>query len=209
MAVYDVLAGGQYQIAALLTTVTEDYDRISMHGVRRSLLRQQAESLGVPLEEVLISKQASNDEYESRMAATLTRFKETGVTSVVFGDIFLEDLKEYREKNLARLGMNGIFPLWKQDTAELMRRFIGLGFKATTVCVDTQALDRRYVGRIIDEQFVADLPASVDVCGENGEYHSFVYEGPIFRGSISHRLGEVVLKDDRFWYCDLIPEQTC
>ncbi len=209
MAVHDILAGRQCQIAALLTTVTEDYGRISMHGVRRSLLRQQAESLGLPLEEVLISKQASNDEYESKMAATLKRFKESGVTSVVFGDIFLADLKEYREKNLARLGMNGMFPLWKQDTAELMRRFIGSGFKAITVCVDTQTLDRRFVGRMIDEQFVADLPATVDVCGENGEYHSFVYEGPIFRRSISHRLGEVVLKDDRFCYCDLIPEQAC
>ncbi len=208
-ALYEILTGQRYQVASLLTTVTEDYDRISMHGVRRVLLKQQAESLELPLEEVWISKHSSNEEYESRMAETLKRYRETGVTSVVFGDIFLEDLKEYREKNLARLGMKGLFPLWKKDSAELMKSFIELKFKAVTVCVDTQALDRKFVGRMIDEQFVSDLPESVDVCGENGEYHSFVYGGPIFRRSIPHKLGEVVLRDNRFCYCDLIPAESC
>jgi uncharacterized protein (TIGR00290 family) len=205
MALYEILAGGQYQVAALLTTVTKDYDRISMHGVRRVLLEGQAESLGLHLEEIWISRQSSNDEYESKMAEVLKRYKEAGVTSVVFGDIFLEDLKEYREKNLAGLGMKGIFPLWKRDSAELIRSFIARGFKAVTVCVDTQALDRRFVGRTIDEQFVADLPQAVDVCGENGEFHSFVYDGPIFKNSIPHKVGEIVLRDERFYYCDLIP----
>ena len=206
-ALYEILGSHQYQIAALLTTVTADYDRISMHGVRRVLLEQQAEALGFQLEQVLISKQGSNEEYESKVTETLGRYKNAGVTSVVFGDIFLEDLKKYREKNLAILGMKGIFPLWKKKSAELMKSFIELGFKAVTVCVDTQALDRKYVGRTIDEQFVSDLPETVDPCGENGEYHSFVYDGPIFKRSISHKLGEVLLRDNRFYYCDLIPVQ--
>ena len=205
MALREIMAGGEYQIAALLTTVTGDYDRISMHGVRRILLEQQAASLGLRLEEVILPKGASNEEYEARMAETLKRYKEAGVTSVVFGDIFLEDLRQYREKNLARLGMKGIFPLWKRDTAELMKDFIACGFKAVTVCVDTHFLGKEFVGREIDAGFVAELPATVDVCGENGEYHSFVYGGPIFGQSIAHEVGEVVLREDRFYYCDLVP----
>jgi uncharacterized protein (TIGR00290 family) len=205
MALYKILATRQYQVAALLTTVTEDYQRISMHGVRRELLQQQSKSLGFPLEEIMISKQSSNDEYESKMAEALRRYKEQGVMSVVFGDIFLEDLKVYREKNLDKLGMKGIFPIWKKNTGELIRSFIRLGFKAVTVCVDTQSLEQRFVGRLIDEQFVSDLPRTVDMCGENGEYHSFVSEGPIFKNKISYKLGETVLRGGRFYYCDLIP----
>ena len=205
MALYEILASQQYEVVALLTTVTEDYQRISMHGVRRALLERQAESLGFPLEEILISKQSSNDEYESKMTEALMRYKEQGVMSIVFGDIFLEDLKIYREKNLARLGMSGIFPLWKQDTGELIRSFIRLGFKAVTVCVDTESLGQGFAGRTIDEQFVSDLPKTVDACGENGEYHSFVSEGPIFKKRISYKLGETVLREERFYYCDLIP----
>ncbi len=205
LALQEILRDGRYQVAALLTTVTEDYDRISMHGVRRALLEQQAASLGLPLEQVLISKRASNEEYESRMAETLKRYQEAGTNAVVFGDIFLEDLKEYREKNLAKLGMTGIFPLWRRDTAELMKAFIEGGFKAKTVCVDGQALGKEFAGREIDAGFLSELPKNVDVCGENGEYHSFAYDGPIFRERIAHRTGEVVLRDERFYYCDLIP----
>ncbi len=209
MALHEVLGHAEYEVAALLTTVTEDYDRISMHGVRRSLLRQQAEALELPLEEVRISKRSSNEEYEQKMSEVLKRYKQAGVTSVVFGDIFLEDLRHYRENNLAKVGMKGIFPLWKQDTHQLVRRFIDLGFRAVVVCVDTQALDRRFAGREIDEELIRDLPQSVDVCGENGEFHSFVYEGPIFRTRIPHTLGEVVLREERFCYCDLIPAGSC
>jgi uncharacterized protein (TIGR00290 family) len=205
MALHEILAGRQYEVIALLTTVTEDYDRISMHGVRRVLLERQAESLGIPLAKVLIPKQSSNEEYETRMAQTLTKYKELGVNSVVFGDIFLEDLREYREQNLARLAMKGIFPIWKRDTTDLIQTFIALGFKAITVCVDTQVLDRRFVGRTIDQQFMTDLPKTVDVCGENGEYHSFVYDGPIFKQAISYKLGETILRDHRFSFCDLVP----
>lgn len=204
-ALHEILADGRYQVAALLTTVTEGYERISMHGVRRTLLEQQAASLGIPLEQVLIPRSASNAVYESRMMETLLRYKRAGIMSVVFGDIFLEDLKEYREKNLARIGMRGVFPLWKKDGAALMWSFIELGFKAITVCVDTHALDRRFIGRMLDEQFLSDLPEGVDICGENGEYHSFVSGGPDFKTSISYELGEVVLREGRFYFCDLMP----
>ncbi len=205
MALKEVLTRPEYEVAALLTTVTEDYDRISMHGVRRSLLRQQADSLGLPLEEIGISKRSSNEEYESKMGEALIRYKDAGITSVVFGDIFLEDLKQYRENNLAKIGMKGVFPLWKQDTHELVRGFIELGFRAVVVCVDSQTLDRGFAGREIDEEFVRGLPETVDVCGENGEYHSFVYDGPIFKTRIPYTRGEVVLREDRFCYCDLVP----
>ena len=209
LALREVLARPQYEVAALLTTVTEDYDRISMHGVRRSLLRRQAEALGLPLEEVGISRRSSNEEYELAMGRVLQRYREAGVTAVVFGDIFLEDLKQYRQGNLAKLDMQAIFPLWKRDTRELVRSFIGSGFRAVVVCVDTRLLDGRFAGRQIDEEFVRDLPGAVDACGENGEYHSFVYDGPIFRRRIAHTPGEIVLREGRFRYCDLIPEQPC
>ena len=209
MALYELLKEDRYQVAALLTTVTADYDRISMHGVRRSLLEEQAAALGFHLEEVTLPKDSSNEDYESQMAEVLTRYKEQGVKFVVFGDIFLEDLRQYREKNLAKLEMRGIFPLWKRDTSELMTSLISLGFKARTVCVDNHALGKEFVGRIIDEGFVADLPPRVDVCGENGEYHSFVYEGPIFDHPIICQTGEIVLRDDRFYFCDLVGGEAC
>jgi uncharacterized protein (TIGR00290 family) len=205
LALHQILEATQYQVSALLTTVTEDYGRISMHGVRRILLRRQADSLGLCLEEVVISKNASNEEYEANMGRVLSHYKHAGVRSVVFGDIFLEDLRDYREGNLARLDMKGIFPLWKKDTQELARSFVQSGFKAVTTCVDTSALDRRFVGRVIDEQFLSELPETVDPCGENGEYHSFVYDGPVFKDRISYILGESVLRENRFCYCDLIP----
>ena len=169
------------------------------------MLEKQAESLGIPLEIVLISNRASDNEYESKMAELLRRYQAAGVTSVIFGDIFLEDLRRYREDNLAKLGMKGVFPLWKRDTRELARSLGTLGFRAITTCVDTQKLDPRFVGRTIDEQFLAELPDAVDPCGENGEFHSCVVEGPIFHKAIHCSLGEKVLRENRFYYCDLIP----
>ena len=209
MALYELLKEDRYQVAALLTTVTADYGRISMHGVRRSLLEQQAAALGIHLEEVTLPKDSSNEDYERQMAEVLTRYKEQGIKSVVFGDIFLEDLRQYREKNLAKLEMRGIFPLWKRDTSDLMASLINLGFRARTVCVDNRALGKEFVGRIIDEGFAADLPPRVDVSGENGEYHSFVYEGPIFDHPIRCQTGEIVLRDDRFYFCDLVAGDPC
>jgi uncharacterized protein (TIGR00290 family) len=206
MALYEILKNQNYQISALLTTVTEDYDRISMHGVRRILLEQQAASLGFPLEKVFISKDASNEEYESNMGQVLAKYKEAGITSVVFGDIFLEDLRAYREDKLATLDMRGIFPIWKRDTQELAHSLIALGFKAIATCVDTNTLGKQFVGRMIDEQFLSELPTTVDACGENGEYHSFVYDGPIFKEKVFCTRGEIVLRENRFCYCDLIPD---
>ena len=205
MALYEIQKSKEYEVAALLTTVTEDYDRVSMHGLRRVLLEQQAESLGYPLEKIFITKNASNKEYESKMEEILLKYKNAGVNSVVFGDIFLEDLRKYREDNLAKIGMKGIFPIWKRDSKELAQTFIDLGFKAVLVCVDSDVLDRKFVGRTFDAKFLSDLPSNIDPCGENGEFHSFVYDGPMLRQKVSHELGEVILRDNRFYYCDLIP----
>lgn len=205
-ALHEIRKDPNYRIAALLTTVTEDYDRISMHGVRRVLLEAQAASLGLPLEVVLITKNASNEEYEASMGQTLAKYKAEGVTSVAFGDIFLEDLKAYREDKLAQMDLSGIFPIWKRDTTGLAQAFIQMGFKAITTCVDTQVLGEGFVGREIDQEFLSELPPSVDPCGENGEFHSFVYDGPIFKQPIGCKTGERVLREDRFYYCDLIPD---
>jgi uncharacterized protein (TIGR00290 family) len=203
-ALYEVQKTEDYGVAALVTTITEDYDRISMHGVRRELLERQAEALGLPLQKVLIPKDATNDVYESRMRALLEDGLRAGIASVAFGDIFLEDLKLYREKNLAQLGMKGIFPIWKRDSLELAHSFIDLGFKAVLVCVDTAILDASFAGRAFNEELLRDLPPNVDPCGENGEFHSFVYDGPNFEQEIGITLGEVVQRD-RFCFCDLLP----
>jgi uncharacterized protein (TIGR00290 family) len=207
MALYEILGARSFQIAALLTTVTQPYDRVSMHGVRRILLARQAASMGFSLEIVLISAGASNEEYESQMAEVLSAYKKRGVSKVAFGDIFLEDLRRYRQKNLARLGMDPVFPLWKRDTKELARSLTSLGFKAITTCVDTQVLDEKFVGRVIDPDFLSELPRTVDSCGENGEYHSFVYDGPLFKNRIDFEIGEKVLRDERFYFCDLVPHR--
>ena len=207
MALYELKKNGGYEVAALLTTVTEDYDRISMHGVRRELLEAQAVSLGLPLEQVLIASHSSNEEYESKMRAALERYKAEGVTSVAFGDIFLEELRRYREDNLARIGMKGLFPLWKRNTSDLARDFIHAGFRAVITCVDSEVLDKWFAGREFDEAFLSELPSGIDPCGENGEFHSFVYDGHVFKNRIRHMRGEMVLRDQRFWYLDLIPPE--
>jgi uncharacterized protein (TIGR00290 family) len=205
MAAYQLLASQKYQIASLLTTVTEEYDRISMHGVRRSLLEQQADSLGVPLHQIAIPKDCPNEIYEARMREAVEQFKARGITKVAFGDLFLQEVKQYRDERLAQAGMTGLYPIWMRDTAELVRTFIGLGFRAILCCVDTQAIDASFAGREIDHTLLADLPGSADPCGENGEYHSFVYAGPIFKRPIPCRAGERVLRSARFNYCDIVP----
>src|SRR6267142_2422682 len=194
-------------IAALLTTVTETYDRISMHGVRRELLVQQAQSLGLPLHELRIPPQCINAIYEASMEEALRIHYDAGVRTVAFGDIFLEDLRVYREKNLARIAMTALFPIWKRDTSELIRSFHAAGFRAITACVDPKVLDRSFAGRELDTSFFHDLPAGVDPCGENGEFHTFVFDGPIFREPIPVSPGEVVERDS-FIYCDLLPSES-
>ncbi len=195
LALYEIQKANSHRVAALLTTITEDYDRISMHGVRRTLLEQQADALGIPLKKILIPKDSTNAIYESRMRALLEEGLRAGIDTVAFGDIFLEDLKLYREKNLAQLGMRGLFPIWKRDSAELARTFINLGFKAVLVCVDTAILDPAFAGRPYNQELLCDLPANVDPCGENGEFHSFAFDGPIFKHKIDHTVGEVVQRD--------------
>ena len=206
LALYEIQKDKKYEIISLLTTITEDYDRVSLHGVPRILVEQQAKSLGLPIQEVFISKASSNKEYESRMKEILIKFKQAGVSLVVFGDIFLEEVRKYRENNLSKLEMTGLFPIWGRDSAELTRSFIALGFQAIVTCIDTRVLDKRFVGRIIDESFSAQLPPNVDPGGENGEFHSFVFDGPIFRERIAYKLGKQVLRDS-FYFCDLLPER--
>ncbi len=195
---------GRYHVAALLTTVTEDYDRVSMHGVRRVLVERQAAALRLSLQQVRIPAGCVNAHYEERMGTAMAHAHSQGIERVAFGDIFLEDVRQYREANLARAGMQGVFPLWKLPSAELAREFLRLGFQAIVVVVDPSKLDRSFAGRAFDQSFLRDIPAGVDPCGENGEFHTFVWDGPGFRAPVTFRVGEVVLRD-AFYFCDLLP----
>ena len=195
----------RYKIVSLLTTITEGYERISMHGVRVSLLEKQAKSLDLPLIKVTIPRGSSNEQYESAMRKAMVDVQADGITAVAFGDLFLEDIRQYREEKLSQVGMKAIFPLWNRDTRELANSFLNAGFKAILVCVDSESLDRSFAGRAFDESLLSDLPPNVDPCGENGEFHTFVYAGPIFNHPILIRLGDIVLRENRFWYCDLLP----
>jgi uncharacterized protein (TIGR00290 family) len=205
MALHALQSAREYRVTALLTTITEEYDRISMHGVRRVLLERQAASIGLPLHAVLIPPQCIDATYEERMKEALSEHLARGVQRVAFGDIFLEDLRVYREKNLAQIEMQALFPIWKRDTRELARDFLRCGFRAITVCVDPRVLDPSFAGRVLDETFFADLPPGVDPCGENGEFHTFVFDGPVFGAPIRFLIGEKVMRDG-FCFCDLLPE---
>ena len=189
---------------ALITTVTDEYDRISMHGVRRELLAKQADAIGAPLVEVHIPPACVNDVYEARMAEAFACPPLSEVEAVAFGDLFLEDVRAYREERLAANDRRGLFPLWGRDTSVLAREFIAAGFEATIVCLDPRSLDASFAGRAYDEQLLADLPASVDPCGENGEFHTFVHAGPIFPEPIACETGEVVEREG-FVFCDVVP----
>ena len=227
LALYKTLQNPEIEIACLLTSVNQQYQRISMHGVRVGLLQQQAESIGLPLEIMLIPEMPTMEVYEKVMRETLAKLKNQGVTHSIFGDIFLEDLRKYREVKLAEIDFEGIFPLWKIPTLELIQEFIGLGFKTIVVCVNERFLNKSFVGRVIDQDFINDLPENVDVCGENGEFHTFTFDGPIFSEPIAFEIGEIVYRkyekpekedssntacdtsasdafDFGFWYCDLI-----
>ena len=204
VALHAVLQDPTLKVEALLTTVTEGYERISMHGVRRILLEQQAAAIGLPLEQVRIPIHASNAVYEEAMRQLLLRYQARGVSRVVFGDLFLQDIRDYRERNLATLHMRGIFPLWLKDTRLLAREFIARGFRAILVCVDPKQIAPSFCGREFDESFLRDLPSSADPCGENGEFHTFVYDGPIFRRPVDVVKGKVVQREG-FWFCDLLP----
>jgi uncharacterized protein (TIGR00290 family) len=193
------------QPTALLATVTEEYGRVSMHGVRRSLLRRQAAATGLPLVEIEIPASCTNDVYETRMAAAFASADLSAVDEVAFGDLFLEDIRAYRESRLAAAGRCARFPVWGRDTVTLARRFLAAGFRAILVCVDPGALDPSFAGRDYDEQLLSELPAGVDPCGENGEFHTFVTAGPILDSQIDCRRGEVVERDG-FVFCDLLED---
>jgi uncharacterized protein (TIGR00290 family) len=203
LALEAVLQEGRLAVGALVTTVTDAYDRISMHGVRRSLLRDQCRSLGLPLVEVAIPPGCPNYVYEARMADALADLKRDGVERLVFGDLFLEDVRAYRERLAARLGLACEFPLWGRDTRELARRFVDAGFRAVVVCVDPAQLDPSFCGREYDAAFLADLPAACDPCGERGEFHTFCWDGPMFASPVPVRVGEVVTRDG-FCFADLL-----
>ena len=203
LALYELCKSKQYEIVSLLTVLTKDYNRVSMHGVRKDVLHAQIDALGFPLKEIYISKSASNDEYEKQMESALGEFKEKGVTGCVFADIFLEDLRRYREEKLSKVGMKGIFPLWKKDTIHLAHRFIDVGFTSMITCVDLEKLDRSFCGRVYEKEFISELPVSVDPCGENGEFHSCVVDGPIFTKPLRCSLGEKVVREGRFSFSDI------
>jgi uncharacterized protein (TIGR00290 family) len=192
-------------VAGLLTTVTRGYDRISIHGVRRRLLTAQARQLGYPLFEAEIEPSCTNEQYEAAFRSALSRIRDDAldVDAIAFGDLFLADVRAYRETFFAGSGFTPVFPLWGCDTRGLADRFISDGYAAKLVCVDTTQLDAGFAGRAFDEQLLADLPVSVDPCGERGEFHTFVSDGPIFANPVDYTVGQTVLRDERFMFCDL------
>jgi uncharacterized protein (TIGR00290 family) len=193
------------EIAGLLTTVTRDFDRISMHGVRTELLRRQAIALGLPLYITYIPRASTNAIYEEAMKTVLQSLRTVeGISTIAFGDLFLQDIRQYREKFLHALGMDCLFPLWGRDTRELASFFIESGFKAKICCVDPRKLEDKFCGREFDESFLSEIPREVDPCGENGEFHTFVYDAPIFKEPIKVKTGDIVQRDG-FWFADLLP----
>lgn len=193
LCLYKVLQANEYEVCYLLTTVNGNYHRISMHGVREDLLDAQVASIGIPQLKVFVYE-GNNDEYEKAMGETLLHAKAEGITHVIFGDIFLEDLRMYRENNLAKVDLKAVFPLWKHNTTDLINEFLQLGFKTVTCCVNDGCLDETHVGKIIDDDFVKTLPVNVDPCGENGEFHTFCFDGPIFKKPIEILVEEKIYK---------------
>ncbi|RIJ42708.1 Dph6-related ATP pyrophosphatase [Pontibacter oryzae] len=226
LCLYHVLQQKSYTVSGLLTTLSGANGRVTMHGVREELLDLQAKQIGLPLQKVYLPEQVSMQTYNRLMLETMQPLQKRGVTHAIFGDINLEDLRAYREQQLEQVGMQAAFPLWGRATRELVEEFIALGFKAVVVCVNDKLLDKSFAGRQLDKAFLNDLPPSVDPAGENGEFHTFVYDGPIFKQPLKHILGEVIHRsyappadpdnncfkkedtptyDTGFWFCDLLP----
>lgn len=207
LALARLLDDPRLRVVGLLTTVTAGYDRVSIHGVRRALLAAQADAIGVPVHEVTLQPESSNEAYAAALAHALAdlRVRHPDVRRIAFGDIFLEDVRRYREERIAASGYGAHFPLWGEPTDALAREVIRSGIHARLVCVDTDVLPAGFAGRAYDEALLADLPYGIDPCGENGEFHTFVSAGPGFREPIPYDVGEVVMRGERFAYCDLVP----
>jgi uncharacterized protein (TIGR00290 family) len=213
LALYNIQQNPEYEVDSLLVTLTEGFDRVSIHGVRHAMLKQQSESLGIPLREVWIPQDCPNEVYQDRMGKAVSGMLEDGVTHMVFGDIHLADVRAYREKMLEGTGITPVFPLWGRDVGELGREFIERRFKTVLTCIDMEQLDRSFAGRVYDADFLRDYPENCDVCGENGEFHTFVFDGPNLEFPIRYELGDervtpdVVTGRDRFLFRDVVPKQ--
>ncbi|MFT5823980.1 MAG: hypothetical protein ACI8ZM_005246 [Crocinitomix sp.] len=220
LAYYHLQKDDNFKVDLFLTTINSHHNRVSMHGLRRELLISQTNAIGLPLHTVELPEEPSMEEYNKIMLQTVDKLKADGYTDCGFGDIFLEDLRKYREEQLLEHGIKCHFPIWKVDTKKVIQEFIALGFKAIVICIKSDLLDESFIGREIDADFVRDLPDNVDPCGENGEFHTFCYDGPIFNHSVKFTLGEKVFrayqnpqKDEQhnnestigFWFCDLLP----
>jgi len=203
-ALHTIRQSGDFEIVALLTTVNREHQRVAMHGVRESLLEAQAAAAALPLVKVMIPSPCSNEIYEKTMGDAMLRARAEGVSHVVFGDLFLEDIRSYREKQLASCGVTPVFPLWQRDTRRLAEEMIAGGLSAYLTCIDPRKLDGEFAGRRFDDRLLKELPSSVDPCGENGEFHTFACAGPMFRSTIAVAVGEIV-KRDGFVFADLIP----
>lgn len=217
-ALWTLQQQGVYEVRYLFTTLSAGYHRVSMHGVREALLDEQARQTGIPLKKAYLPGNASMEDYNRLMQAAMEEMLQENIRHAVFGDIFLEDLKQYRETQLAKAGMQGVFPLWRQNSRDLLLQLVQAGFKAIVVCVNARYLDASFAGRIIDGQFLNDLPPEVDPCGENGEFHTFVFDGPLFKAPVSFTIGETVERtypaqqndqlapmwDNRFYFKELV-----
>lgn len=223
LALHQLSKLGDFSVEKLVTTLNTDFNRISMHGVRKELLQQQAENLQIPLHIIPLNGEVSLESYNETMQKHTSKLKSEGFELSIFGDIFLEDLKTYREKELEKIGIKAVFPLWKKNTLKLANEFLDLGYKAIVVCTSAKQLDESFCGRVFDKNFLSDLPENVDPCGENGEFHTFVFDGPLFKKPIDFEIGEKVLRDfspskkeendcfskpqnweHKFWFTDLI-----
>lgn len=214
LALFHLLKDNNYTIEKLLTSVNADFDRVSMHGIRRSLLEKQVQALNIPFETIELRENATMKSYEEVMTEAILKLKSGGFTTAAFGDIFLEDLKKYREEQLNKFEIKSVFPLWKRNTTELIEEFIDSGFKSIIVACDDRYLGKSFVGRTIDHEFLKDLPKNVDPCGENGEFHTFCFDGPIFENQIDFKIGKTIsIEYDspensqekiKYWFLDLI-----
>jgi uncharacterized protein (TIGR00290 family) len=203
-ALHEVRRAGDVEVVGILTTITSEFGRVSMHGVRETLLDQQAEALGLPCWKVPIPSPCPNEVYEHEMARVLGEVQQLGVMAVVFGDLFLGDIRRYRETKLAEVGMHGVFPLWGRDTTALAQEMIEVGIRAMLTCIDPKKLDRSFAGRSFDAELLRELPFGVDPCGENGEFHTFAWAGPMFGLPVAIEVGELVERDG-FVFADVLP----